>query len=161
VSAGDRRGWRPTAPATGERRPTVAAGDRGSVLMLVPAGLLIVLVMASIAVDMSLVQLRQRQAHDLAAGAANDVATAAIDQASVRSGDVVVDPRAAAAVAEEIVASSDLADEVAGTPDVRVADGRVEVVVSLRADYVFAGIVPGAADGTTVTAVASAQAVRP
>jgi transposase len=39
-----------------------ARGDRASVLMLVPAGVLIVLVMASIAVDMSLVQLRQRQA---------------------------------------------------------------------------------------------------
>ena len=44
--------------------------------MLVPAGLLIVLVMASIAVDMSLVHLRQRQAYDLASAAANDAATA-------------------------------------------------------------------------------------
>jgi hypothetical protein len=137
------------------------ARDRGSVLMLVPAGLLVVLVMASIAVDMSLVQLRQRQAHDLAAGAANDAATAAIDSGSVRSHTVVIDVDAAARIAEEVVAASDLSADVVGRPAVRVVDGRVEVEVSLRADYIFAGVVPGADDGMTVTATASAQSARP
>ena len=33
--------------------------------MLMPAGLLVVLILASIAVDMAIVHLRQRQAHDL------------------------------------------------------------------------------------------------
>ena len=66
-------------------RPRRHGGDRGSVLLLVPAAVLIVLVMASIAVDMSLVHLRQRQAHDLAAQAANDAATGAADQAALRS----------------------------------------------------------------------------
>jgi hypothetical protein len=153
-----------SAAPTGARRAARAgtdARDRGSVLLLVPAGLLVVLIMASIAVDMSLVQLRQRQAHDLAAGAANDAATAAIEPGSVRSRDIVVDVDAAARVAEEVVGASDLAAEVVGTPVVRVVDGRVEVEVSLRADYIFAGVVPGAADGMTVTAAASAQAARP
>lgn len=148
----------PTRP-----RPDVPArrGDRGSVLMLVPAGLLIVMIMASIAVDMSLVQLRQRQAHDLAAGAANDIVTAAADQALLRSGRTAVDPDAATAVLGRIVATSDLAPHVVGTPVVRVTDGTVEVEISLHADYIFAGVVPGSPDGTTVTARASASAAAP
>jgi hypothetical protein len=138
-----------------------SGGDRGGVLLLVPAGLLIVLVMASIAVDMSLVQLRQRQAHDLAAGAANDAATAAIDHARLRSGEVVVDAEAAEAVVGTIVAASEHAPSLQGPPRVAVAGSAVTVEVSLRADYVFAGVVPGAPDGTTVTATASAAAVEP
>jgi hypothetical protein len=126
--------------------------------MLVPAGLLIVLVMASIAVDMALVQLRQRQAHDLAAGAANDAATAAADQAGLRTGNPSVDGDRARAVVAEIVAASDLAPQVVGTPRVSVDGARVEVEVSLHADYIFAGVVPGAPDGVTVTATASAIA---
>jgi hypothetical protein len=148
-------------PGAGRSLRAPGRDDRGSVLMLVPAGLLIVLVMASIAVDMSLVQLRQRQAHDLAAGAANDAATAAADLGSLRSGGYAVDQGAAAAVVERVVAASQLAPEVVGTPAVRVTDDGVEVEVSLRADYIFAGVIPGAADGTIVTATASATANDP
>ena len=136
-------------------------GDHGSVLMLVPAGLLIVLIMASIAVDMSIVQLRQRQAHDLAAGAANDAATAAADTAQIRSGSYTVDADAASAVVGRIVAASDLAPDVVGGPVVRVTGNVIEVEVSLYADYIFATAVPGASDGVTVTARASAVAQEP
>lgn len=135
--------------------------DRGSVLMLVPAGLLIVLIMASIAVDMSLVHLRQRQAYDLATAAANDAATAALDPARARSSSAVADHDVAVSVAERVVEASDLSADVVGAPVVQVDGGRVEVRISMRADYIFAGAVPGAPDGLTVTATASAQAVRP
>lgn len=139
-------------------RPGTHRDDRGSTLMLVPAGLLVVLIMASIAVDMALVQLRQRQALDLAAGAANDAATAAADQTRLRQGEVVVDPDAAQAVVDEIVGHSDLASRVVGRPSVRVDGATVEVEVALRADYIFAGVAPGSPDGLTVTATASARA---
>ena len=66
-------------------RLTPMEPERGSALMLMPAGLLIVLVLASIAVDMSLVHLRKRQAFELAAAAANDAATAGVDQGRVRT----------------------------------------------------------------------------
>jgi len=135
--------------------------DRGSVLMLVPAGLLIVLIMASIAVDMSLVQLRQRQAHDLAAGAANDAATAAADRGRLRSGGYEVDADSATAVVERIVASSERAPDVVGSPIVRVTEDGVEVEISLYAEYIFAGVVPGSPDGLTVTGTASATADTP
>lgn len=154
--------------ATGRRRPAGTerhrpglrqrADDRGSVLMLVPAAVLIVLVMASIAVDMSLVHLRQRQAHDLAARAANDAATAAADQGALRSGAYVVDADSARRVVASVVAASDLAPHVVGPPEVVVSPEGVEVLVALEADYIFAGVVPGAADGRTVRGRASAAA---
>jgi hypothetical protein len=113
--------------------------DRGSILMLMPAGLLIVLVLASIAVDMSLVHLRKRQAFELAAAAANDAATAGVDQGRLRTThDYVLDPERARAVVEDAVAASELA---------------------LEADYIFADVVPGAPNGTEVTASATATAV--
>jgi Flp pilus assembly protein TadG len=136
--------------------------DRGSVLMLVPAGVLVVLVLASIAVDMTLVHLRQRQAVDLAAAAANDAATAAADQGRARAGDFRVDLATAERVAARVVGASGLADDLVGSPVVRpTGDGGVEVEVALYADYIFAGVVPGSPDGTTVTGSASAAALEP
>jgi hypothetical protein len=129
--------------------------------MLVPAAVLIVLVMASIAVDMALVQLRQRQAHDLASGAANDAVTAAADQGALRSGEYRVDAEAARRVVAQVVASSELAPEVVGTPEVRVTGDGVEVELALYADHIFAGVVPGAPDGATVRATATAVASPP
>ena len=135
--------------------------DRGSALMLLPAGVLVVLVLASIAVDMALVQLRQRQAFDLAASAANDAATAGVDQGQVRSGRYVLDPEAAAASVERSLAASELAPDLAGAPEVTVTPDTVEVTVTLAADYLFAGVIPGTPDGTVVTATASATAEAP
>ena len=124
--------------------------------MLMPAGVLIVLVLASIAVDMDLVQLRQRQAYDLAAAAANDAATAGADHAALRNGEYRIDPGAAESVVATAVGASALAGSLAAPPDVVVTDDGVVVTVALTADYVFAGVMPGAPDGTTVTATASA-----
>lgn len=132
--------------------------ERASVLLLVPAALLIVLVMASIAVDMSLVHLRRRQAHDLAAAAANDAVTAAADENSLRAGGYRVDPDRAQQVVARIIAASDLAPELATPPSVRITGDSLVVEVSLHADYIFAGVIPGTPDGTTVTATASATA---
>lgn len=143
------------------RRLRQATGDRGSALMLLPAGVLVVLVLASIAVDMALVQMRQRQAFDLAASAANDAATAGVDLNSVRAGTYVLDPAATAASVERSVAASQLAQYLAGAPDVEVTPDTVSVTITLTADYLFAGVVPGAADAATVTATASATAEAP
>jgi hypothetical protein len=134
--------------------------DRGSALMLMPAGLLIVLVLASIAVDMSLVQLRKRQAFELAAAAANDAVTAGVDQRRLRTAhDYVLDPERTRAVVEDVVAASELAPQLAGPPVVTVTAAGVRVELVLEADYIFADVVPGAPDGTEVTASATATAV--
>jgi hypothetical protein len=137
-------------------RDRARAGERGSALMLMPAGVLVVLILASIAVDMAIVQLRQRQAFDLAAGAANDAATAAADEGALRGGEFRLDPDAAEAVVVRVVAASELAPHLVGDPAVTVTADGVEVTLAVEADYVFAGVVPGAPDGTVVTATASA-----
>jgi hypothetical protein len=124
-----------------------------------PAGLLIVLVLASIAVDMSLVHLRKRQAFELAAAAANDSATAGVDQGRLRTTHAyVLDPARTRAVVEEVVAASDLAPSLAGPPVVTVSGAGVRVELTLEAEYIFADVVPGAPDGVLVTASATATA---
>ncbi len=143
------------------RQRARARSDRASVLMLVPAAVLIVLVMASVTVDMALVQLRHRQAHDLAASAANDAATAAADQGALRAGRYVVDPDVAREVVGQVVAASNLAPDVVGAPAVRLTAEGVEVEVAVYADYIFAGVVPGAPDGRVVRATATATAGQP
>jgi Flp pilus assembly protein TadG len=146
---------------TRSRRRGTRADERGSALVLAPAGVLIVLILASIAVDMSLVHLRKRQAFDLAAAAANDAATAGADQAQLRSGRYVLDAQASRGVVADVVATSHLAPHLAAPPSVSVADGRVVVEIALEADYIFAGVVPGAPDVAVVTARAAATAEPP
>lgn len=126
--------------------------------MLMPAGVLVVLILASIAVDMSVVQLRKRQALDLAAAAANDAATAAADPGSLRTGDFRLDPGMARTVVAGVVAASELSPVLAADPVVVVTDDGVEVTLAVEAQYVFARAIPGAPDGTVVTATAAASA---
>jgi hypothetical protein len=61
----------------------------------------------------------------------------------------------------EVVGASDLAPDVVGPPEVRVTDDGVVVEVAVQADYIFAGVVPGAPDGRTVRASATATATAP
>lgn len=129
--------------------------------MLLPAGLLVVLVLASIAVDFSLVYLRQRQGFDVAAAAANDAVTAAVDPRLLRSGIFEVDPAEARAVVHRSVGASDLAPHVVGGPRVTVDDDTVEVSLTVAADHLFTAAMPGAPDRTLVMASASATAWEP
>lgn len=138
-----------------------AQDERGSALMLMPACVVVVLVLASIAVDMALVHLRQRQAFDVAASAANDAVAAGVDPTLVRQGSYTLDPIRVRRLVERTVAASDIAGSLASPPEVVVLTDTVEVALSVDADYLFSGVVPGAADGTVVTATASATAVAP
>lgn len=129
--------------------------------MLLPAGLLVVLVLASIAVDFSLVYLRQRQGFHVAAAAANDAVTAAVDPRLLRSGIFEVDPDEARAVVRRSVAGSDLAPHVVGEPRVTVDDDTVAVSLTVAAEHLFTAAMPGAPERTLVTASASATAWEP
>jgi hypothetical protein len=146
-----------TTPAGGAR----CRNDRGSALMLLPAGVLIVLVLASIAVDMSLVHLRQRQGFDVAAAAANDAATAAADTRLLRAGAYEIDAAEARRVVQRSVAASDLAPHLVGAPAVTVEGDTVEVSLTVAAAHLFTGAIPGTPDRTVVTATASATATEP
>lgn len=136
------------------------AGQRGSVLMLVPAGALVVILLGAIAFDLSLVFLRQRQAASLTADVANDLASMALDAPTFReSGTYVLDPALADEVGRSLLDASDLAEHIMSATVTVEGDDTVTVQVTVGVDYVFARAVPGAGDGTTVTARATAVAV--
>ncbi len=58
--------------------------ERGSALLLVPAGVLIVALLGSIAVDSTAAFLAQREAHAAASSLANDLVSLALDETSLR-----------------------------------------------------------------------------
>lgn len=127
--------------------------------MLMPAGVLVVLLLGAIAFDLSLVFLRQRQASSVAADVANDLASLALDVPTFReTGEYELDPDRADSLGRSLLDASDLADEL--TAATITVDGldTVTVRVTVEVGYVFAKAVPGAADGTTVTASATAVA---
>jgi len=127
--------------------------------MLMPAGVLVVLLLGAIAFDLSLVFLRQRQASSVAVDVANDLATAALDEEGFRAdGRFELDPARADALGRSLVAASDLGPDVVAVEVSVIAPDAVEVRVVVGVDYVFARAIPGASNGTTVTASATAVA---
>jgi Flp pilus assembly protein TadG len=121
--------------------------------------MLVVLLLGGIAFDLSQVFLRQRQASSLAADVANDLASVALDVPTFReSGTFELDPDRADAMGRSLLEASDLAADITDA-SITVTDGdTVTVTVTATVDYVFAKAIPGAADGTTVTASATAVA---
>jgi len=140
------------------------ARERGSVLLLVPAGVLVVVVLASIAVDFGIAFLGERELADLAASAANDAVTAAVDEDLLRrTGEFRLDPAEVGDVVAATLARS--STEVALDPpevEVTTVGGEPAVRVRLtgRIRYVFAPGLPGGPDGADVGASAVAVARR-
>lgn len=136
-----------------------ARDDRASVLMLMPAAILIVFLLASISIDLSLLFLRQRQASSVAVDVANDLASAAFDEGVFRStGEFELDPDRADELGRAFVAASDLGSEIEDVQITVLGADRVKVRLTVRVEYVFAGAIPGAAHGSSVTAAATALA---
>lgn len=121
-------------------------GDAGSVLALVPAGFLVLIVLAALAVDSAVAYQAQGQLHDALAAAANDSVTGGLDSASFYGhGRVILTPSAVAAVVCQSV-------EAQGDPGlhhlhlavaVSVAGDAVEVAGSATVDAVFGRALPG------------------
>lgn len=63
--------------------------DRGSVLVLVPVGLLVLIILAALAVDSAVAYLGQQQLHDALSAAANDAVTRGLNQGSFYGEGVV------------------------------------------------------------------------
>ena len=141
-------------------RPSVA--ERGSVLMLMPAAVLIVIVLGSIAVDLAIAFLGEREAASLAAAAANDAATAALREGVFReTGEFRIDEdRARRIVRATLQASSSELDGLDFDVRFSTIAGEPAVTVTVRGtvDYVFARAIPGAPDGIDVEATATAVA---
>lgn len=141
---------------------------RGSVLLLFPAGMLVVVVLAAIAVDTSIAFLGERELAAAVAAAANDAATEAIsDDAFYGTGRVELDDVEVERVAEERVRASldggrHRGLEVRATVQ-RGSGGcawslRVEASASVR--YLFATALPGAPDQARVGSAASSSPMQ-
>lgn len=143
------------APRAG--RPV--AGEAGSTLMLLPAAVLVVLVLAAIAVDLAAVRLGRRELVHAAASAANDAVTAGLDEDRLRRGDgYVLDGRRVEQVVLASLAAQQVLDDLTAPPAVAVDGTTVTVTLTGRVEHVFAKALPGAPDHTPVRARASASA---
>ena len=135
------------------------ARARGSVLMLMPAGLLIVFVLGSISIEFAAVSMRQRALYNVADAAANDAATYAIDRAVLRStGEVVLDPTLVARSVESSLRAQGLV--LVNAPLIEVSADRKTIRLELvqHVAFVLAGALPGT-DGTVVRARVSVTAI--
>ena len=133
--------------------------DRGSVMMLMPAGIVIMLLLGAIAVDSAIGFLAQRQALNIADDAANDAAGAAVRLSSLREdGATVLDPERARSVAARSVHSA-----TSGGADVQLEsveildDDSVAVTVSIEVDRLFGRAFGAGDDLITVTATAEGR----
>lgn len=142
------------------RRPT--ADDRGSVLMLVPAGVLVLVILGSIAIDSAVILLAQRDLSNRTAATAGDIANSAIDDEGfyAPTATVGLDARKAAAYVRLVFAPGRRpATYRRWDGDVAVEGRTVTVVATAEVDLIFAKAIPGATGSTTVRArsVATAQ----
>jgi hypothetical protein len=133
--------------------------------MLVPAGFLVLMLLAALSVDSAVAYLGQRQLDDALTAAANDAATAGLSNTGFyQQGAVILDP--ATTVVE--VCRSLAAQGDGGLHDLRLAVGvagaEVTVRATARVDGVFGGIVAGLASrqvSAQVTAHAEEAAGHP
>ncbi len=137
------------------------SGERGSALMLVPAGVLVLFVLGALSADAAVAFLGQREVSNAAAAAANDAAAAALsDEAFYRGGGaLVVDGgRAREVAARAVAARVSKGVDVSGV-DVQVAGDAVCVTVRATVPYVFARALPFGDRAASVTGRAGAVAV--
>lgn len=140
-----------------------AGRERGSVLLLVPVGVLAVIVLAAVAVDSAIAFLGERELAGAVAAAANDAAADALsDDAFYGRGTVELDEDEVARVAEQRVRTSvdngRFGNLAVQAWVIRTGGGcswslRVEASATVR--YVFATAVPGAPGQVTVDAGAT------
>ena len=148
-----------------ERQPEP---ERGSVLLLFPVGVLIVVVLAAVAVDSSIAFLGERELSGAVTAAANDAADALSDPAFYRSGSVQPDPGEAEQVAEDRVRSSlDASRYHHLSVQARVlsppgggCSWTIEVTASATVRYLFAPALPGGPDEAHVDARAASRPVQ-
>lgn len=129
--------------------------ERGSSLLLMPAGVLVVIVLGALAVDLSHVHLAQREVVAAVQGAAGDAAAASYEEAAFyRDGTVTIDVAAARAEVEAVLAAHDRLITV--TAFSVTAAGDVVVRASAAVETIFAKALPGGP--RTITVVATGRA---
>ena len=129
-------------------------------MILIPTATVVMLVLGALSVDLAVVHLAQRQAFAAASAAANDAATAGIDPDELHAGrGAGLDPNRVRRAAAASLAGESALDQTA-QPEVHIEGTTVTVTIRFEVEYVFAQGIPGAKDGTTVRATASADAIE-
>jgi hypothetical protein len=129
--------------------------DRGTVLLLMPAAVMIMLVLGALVLDVGLSAVRARELRSVAASSANDT-LAALDVNAFRSdGEIVIDHSRAVEIVAEAIANGPLPD--ATIELVAIAEdplGRPEITVrlGLDVDLIIAPALPGAPNHIHVSA---------
>jgi hypothetical protein len=138
---------------------TQVVGQRGSVLLLFPAAFMIVLVLGALSIDAAVVYLRQRELASAAGAAANDAVMLGLDRARLRdSGELVLDPVQVERAVLASLGRRGLLGELIEPPHIAMpGDGRVEITLVSRADYVMARALPGERRGREVRATVTAS----
>lgn len=134
-------------------------GESGTVLMLMPVAVLIMFVLGAITVDLTAVHAGQKDLLAAATDAANDAATAGLDEAALRAGrGYQLDPSRVWLVAIDALATKGILDNLVTGPDVTInSDGSVTVSLAKRVPHLFARALPGAPDDELVRANATAS----
>ena len=142
--------------------------ERGSVLMLVPAGGLVLVVLGAIAVDAAVAFLGQRELSNAAAAAANDAAAAALSDTHFYrggpdgpAGTLAIDVGRARAVANGAVRARTSRGVLVDEVDVTVGGGGRQVCVTVqgRVPFLFGRALPFIDHEARVTGRAGATAV--
>ncbi|HVX19397.1 MAG TPA: hypothetical protein VHA73_15330 [Acidimicrobiales bacterium] len=134
--------------------------DAGTVLLLMPAAVLIVIILGAIAVDAAVAFTAQRNLVAAAGDASNDASEVGLDRgALLGQGEVRLDRRSVAATILRVLHRDGIDDatveDVAITTDGRSASVRLRRTVRL----VFAPIVPGVSHTATVRATVRVTAL--
>lgn len=135
------------------------ASDSGSVWILAPAAVLVLVILGALAVDSAVVFLGQRQLSEAASSAATNAVSAISRSAFYRQGRVVIDSARATQVADETVASEDLSAARLSSPPVVIVEGDqvcVRLVALVRP--IFGRAIPGMGSPVQVHAVSVATA---
>ncbi len=135
--------------------------QQGNTLLLMPAAVLVLLILAAIAVDAAVLFLGQRRIADLAASVAQD-AVAAVDEASFYDGELVLVEGDAAQRGRTLAANLPQDDALIG-PSCTVTTGRdadLDPTASVRCTaqvrFIFAPAIPGSQRISEVVATETA-----
>ena len=136
----------------------VEARDRGSVLMLVPAAVLVLVILGSIAVDSAVGFLGQRELENFAASASASAASAGLDPGAFYTDHrIVVDPGKADAIVQGM--RGQIGSGVHDVQLIVTVDGnQVTVTATGQVDDLFAPVIPGVHHTWNVRATARATA---
>ena len=120
--------------------------DRGTVMLLFPASVIVILVLAAIVLDIGLVHVRVEELRAAAASAANDV-LGAVDIDHLRdTGEIVFDLEVGKSLVADSIAAGPLPQATVDSVSIsRDSANRWEIAVTVRMtiDYIIAPALPG------------------